>query len=127
MRETYDPDRQFVEKLEWHLASEFRRANSLRSQRKVAVPRGVVVLAIVAGVLLTGVAATKAADLIKDSWLKKIELAKAETDVKLQKAFAEFKIQQTAKAEDRWALGLITQEEYQTIKVVAKRSALDLQ
>lgn len=127
MRETYEPDPRFVEKLEWQLASEFRRADSPRSRGRIAVPRGVVVLAVVAGVFLTGVAATKAADLIKDSWRKKIELAKAETEVKVQKAFAEFKAEQAVKAEDQASQGLLSQEASQDMRLMADRSVLDLQ
>jgi hypothetical protein len=126
MPEAYEPDRQFVEKLEWQLASEFRRLSRMRPARKVAVPRQAFVLAIVAGVLLSGVAATKAADLIKDSWRRKIELAKAETEVRLQKASAELKRDQAAKAEERASLGLISLEDSLVVRLMADRSALDL-
>jgi hypothetical protein len=126
MPETYEPDRQFVEKLEWQLASEFRRSRRLRSAGKIAVPRQAIVLTVVAGVLLSGVAVTKAADLIKDSWRRKIELAKAETEVRLQKAAAEFKTGQAAKAEERASMGLITLEDSRAAKLIADRSALGL-
>ena len=76
MSKRFEPDSQFVDRLEWQLASEFRRREHLRpAPGRVAVPRSVAVIGLAAGVLLLGVAATKAADLIKDSWRKRIEAA----------------------------------------------------
>ena len=80
MPKNLEPDSQFVNRLEWQLASEFRRTDRLKpAAGKVAVPRRWSPSALAAGVLLMGVAATKAADLIKDSWRKKIEVARLET------------------------------------------------
>lgn len=126
MPETYEPDSQFVDRLEWQLASEFRRARQLRSAAKIAVPRQAVVLAVLAGVLLAGVAATKAADLIKDSWRRKLDLAKAETDVRLQRAWSGFRNERAAEAEKRFSMGLIPQEDSLVAKLGADLSALDL-
>jgi len=127
MNEPYEPDRKFVENLEWQLTSEFRRTSRLKPSRRVAVPRIAVVLTLVACALMTGVAAIKAADLIKDSWRRKIEVAKAETEVRLQRAFVDFKNQQAVKAQDQAAKGLISQEDYHAKKFVADVSVLDLQ
>ena len=72
MPKSFEPDCRFVDRLEWQLASEFRRKDRLKpAAGKVAVPRYVVALSLAAGVLPMGVAATKAADLIKDSWAEK--------------------------------------------------------
>jgi len=127
MSKNFEPDKQFVDRLEWQLASEFRRAGRLRpAAGRVAVPRGVVAAALVAGVLLTGVAATKAADLIKDSWRKKIELARVETDVKLKEARLASLREAAGAAEARVAAGLIDQEEYLSLKLAGDSAALEL-
>jgi hypothetical protein len=86
VNKAFEPDRQFVDRLEWQLAAEYRRINRRRSSERVAVPRPVLAFALAAGVLLTGVAAIKAADFVHDAWRKKIEVARAETDVLLQQA-----------------------------------------
>ena len=128
MNKTYEPDSQFVERLEWQLASEFRRANRLKpSSRKVAVPRGMVAVTLVAGVLLSGVAVIKAADYIKDSWRKKIEVARIETEIKLKTAHIEYAREMAAKAETRYSSGLIREEEYQVLKLATERAELDLE
>ena len=60
-----------------------RREHLKPAPGRIAVPRSLAVISLVAGVLLLGVAATKAADLIKDSWRKKIEVARLETEVRI--------------------------------------------
>ncbi len=127
MNEMYEPDNQFLERLEWQLSSEYRRANSLKtSSGKVAVPRMGVALSLVLGLLVTGVAVTKAADYIRDSWRKKIELARAETEVKLGKAHLESVKAVESKAELRVSSGLIREDEYLIMKLAAERADLDL-
>ena len=128
MTKTYEPDSQFVERLEWQLASEFRRTNRLKpSAGKVAVPRRMVVATLLVGVLLTGVAVIKAAEYIKDSWRKKIEVARVETEVKLRKAGLEFTREEASTAKTRFSTGLIQEEEYQVSKLAADKAALDLE
>ena len=128
MPENFEPDSQFLDKLEWQLASEFRRMGRLKpATGKIAVPRWVVAFSLAAGVLLTGVAAIKAADSIKGAWRKKIEVARLETDIKLKSAFLEFKKELTAKAETQASLGLIREDEYLWRKSGAERAALDLE
>jgi hypothetical protein len=126
MNESYEPNGKYLESLEWQLASEFRRRSRLRAYGKIAVSRRAASLIIVAGVLLTGVAATKAADLIRESWRKSIEVARVEMDVRLKTAFAEFKREQVARAETQASKGLIRQEEVEVTKLSAEYSALDL-
>lgn len=128
MPDKFEPDSQFVDKLEWQLASEFRRMDRLKpAVARVAVPRRVVALSLAAGVLLMGVAATKAADLIKDSWRKKIEVARLETAVKLKKAFLEFYKDMAARTEAQASKGLVHEDDYLGSKLMAERSALDLE
>ena len=92
MSKRFEPDTQFVDRLEWQLATEFRRREHLKpAPGRIAVPRSLAVISLVAGVLLLGVAATKAADLIKDSWRKKIEVARLETEVKIKTALLDLK------------------------------------
>ena len=124
MTKTYEPDSQFVERLEWQLASEFRRTNRLKpSAGKVAVPRRMVVATLLVGVLLTGVAVIKAAEYIKDSWRKKIEVARVETEVKLRKARLEFTREEASTAKTRFSTGLIQEEEYQVTKLAVDKAA----
>lgn len=127
MSKNFEPDKQFVDRLEWQLASEFRRAGRLRpAAGRVAVPRGVVAASLVVGVLLTGVAISKAADIIKDSWRKKIEMARVETESKL-KGLQLASLQKLAEqAAARVAIGLVHEEEYLALKLAADCAALDL-
>jgi hypothetical protein len=128
MPKSFEPDSQFLDKLEWQLSSEFRRMGRLKpAAGKVAVPRWVVAFSLAAGVLLMGVAAIKAADSIKGAWRKKIEIARLETDVKLKSAFLEFKKESASKAETQASVGLIGKDEYLAMKLGAERSALDLE
>lgn len=128
MPKSFEPDSQFVDKLEWQLSSEFRRMSRLKpAVGKVAVPRWVVAFSLAAGVLLMGVAAIKAADSIKGAWRKKIEIARLETDVKLKRAFLEFKRESASKAETQASVGLIRDDEYSAMKLATERSALDLE
>ncbi|HOW84837.1 MAG TPA: hypothetical protein P5119_05735 [Candidatus Aminicenantes bacterium] len=127
MSDRYEPDPQFVDKLEWQLASEFRRGSRLKpAPGRIAVPRTVVGLSLAAGVLLLGVAATKAADLIKDSWRRKIEVARLETEVKIKRAFLAFTRDAAAKAEDRFSLGLVDEDECLASKRAADRTAIEV-
>jgi hypothetical protein len=128
MPKNFEPDSRFVDKLEWQLASEFRRMSRLKpAPGKVAVPRYVVALSLAAGVLLMGVAATKAADLIKESWRKRIEVVRLETEVKIKKAFLELKKERAAQAGNKFSLGLISEDEGLVAKLGAERAAADLE
>ena len=127
MPSRFEPDTKFVDRLEWQLASEFRRRDRLKpAPNRIAVPRSVAALGLAAGVLLLGVAATKAADLIKDSWRKKIEVARLETEVKIRRAFLEFKQLRAAQAEGKFAAGLIDEEEAQGSRLAALGAEFDL-
>ncbi len=108
MTKTYEPDSRFVERLEWQLASEYRRTNRLKpSSGKVVVPRRMVAVALLVGVLTTGVAVIKAAEYIKDSWRKGIEIARVGTEVQLKKAHLESTREMAARAETRASIGAI--------------------
>jgi multidrug resistance efflux pump len=127
MNKDYEPDNQFVENLEWQLSSEFRRASRLKpSPGKIAVPRRMVAIALAVGVLMTGVAVTKAADYIKDSWQKKIEMARVETEVELKKVQLESIREMASGVKTRVADGLIREDEYQAMKIAVENAELDL-
>ena len=129
MSKRFEPDTQFVDRLEWQLASEFRRREHLKpAPGRIAVPRSVAVLSLVAGVLLLGVAATKAADLIKDSWRKKIEVARLETEVKIETALPgpqEGQVPPRPRPGSRWALSARTKP--WTSKMDRRRAAFELE
>ena len=128
MSETYEPDSQFLERLEWQLSSEYRRANRLKSSSgKIAVPRQLVAIACMIGILMTGVAVIKAAEYIQDSWRKKIEIARAETEIKLRKAHLESTREIASRAESRYSNGLIREEEFRVVQFAAERAELDLE
>lgn len=117
-----EPDGQFVDRLGWQLSSEFRRLERLRASGKVVVPRRLVATSLMAGVLLSGVAAIKAADYFKDSWRKRIEVARATTEVELKEArLASFR-EQAARTEDLFSRGLIESEQ-RTMMAFAVESA----
>ena len=126
MNKNYEPDNQFVDRLEWQLSSEFRRANRLKtSSGKIAVSRRMVAIAITIGVLMTGVAVTKAADYIKESWQKKIEMARVETEVELKKVQLESIREIASDMKARVSNGLIREDEYQAMKIAVKKAELD--
>jgi len=127
MNKIYEPDDRFMERLEWQLSSEFRRANRLRSSSgRITVPRRTVAIAAVIGVLITGVAVTKAADFIKDSWRKKIEIARVETEVELKKVHLESIREMASSAKSRAANRLIREDEYQAMKLALENAEWDL-
>lgn len=127
MSKIYEPDRQFVERLEWQLSSEYRRANRLKSYAgKIGIPRRIVAITITVGALMTAVAGIKAAEYIKDSWRKKIEMARVETEVKLKKAHLESTRESASRAEKLASNGLIREDEYQVMKLGAEKAELDL-
>ena len=76
MPKNFEPDSRFVDRLEWQLASEFRRKDRLKpAAGKVAVPRYVIALSLAAGVLLMGVAANFIAGLLnKHRWIAYVGL-----------------------------------------------------
>ncbi len=126
MNKTYEPDDQFVGRLEWQLSSEYRRTNRLKSApEKIAVPRRMVAIAVVVGILMTGVAVTKAADYIKDSWRKKIELARVETEVELKKVKLESIKEIASSIKSRVSNGLIREDEYLAVKLSVEKAELD--
>jgi len=126
MSKNYEPDNQFVERLEWQLSSEYRRANRLKSPTgKIAVSRRMVAVTLVVGLLMTGVAVTKAADYIKDSWRKKIEIARVETEVELKKAHLESVREMASRTKMMASNKLIREEEYLVAKLAAENAELD--
>jgi len=128
MPSRFEPDDRFVDRLEWQLASEFRRKDRLKpAAGKVVLPKSVVALGLAAVVLLMGVAATKAADLIKDSWRKRIEVARLETEVKIKTAFLGLKKGAAEEVEKKFSLGLISEDAVLTVKQGVERSASDLE
>jgi len=128
MPDRFEPDSQFVDRLEWQLKSEFRRRERLKpAPGRIAVPRSAAVLGLVAGVLLLGVAATKAADIIKDSWRKRIEVARLETEVKIKTAFLEFKKEWSTRIESKYAAGVIAEAELLTARAATEEAAAELE
>jgi multidrug resistance efflux pump len=128
MSEIYEPDNQFLERLEWQLSSEYRRASRLKpSSRKIAIPRRIVAAACMVGILMTGVAVIKAADYIQDSWRKKIEIARVETEVELKKVYLESIREMASEVKMRVANGLIREDEYTLINLAAENAELDFQ
>ncbi|HSQ79026.1 MAG TPA: hypothetical protein VLN41_00385 [Candidatus Bathyarchaeia archaeon] len=128
MPKTLEPDRQFVERLEWQIASELRRKAALRPARhRIAVPRPVAVAVVLAGIVLAGVAGIKAAEIVRDSWRKRIEVAKAETEVRLEQASLRSRQGLTAKVEEHFALGLVSEGDLLIAKTSQQRTALDLE
>lgn len=127
MNDIYEPNNQFLERLEWQLSSEYRRASRLRSSSgKIAVPRRVVAVAGILGILMTGVTVIKAAEYIQDSWRKKIEIARAEMEIKLRKAHLESTRERASWAETRFSNGLIREDEYRMIQIAVERAELDV-
>jgi hypothetical protein len=128
MSKIYEPDSQYLERLEWQLSSEHRRANRLKSSSgKIAISRRVAAVSLAIGVLMTGVAMTKAADYIRDSWRKKIEIARVETEVELQKVHLKSIREMISEAKMRAEEGLIREDEYKSMAVAVEKAELDFQ
>lgn len=121
-----EPDGQFVDRLGWQLASEHRRLERTRTSSKVVVPRRLVATSLMAGILLSGVAAIKAADYFRDSWRKKIEVARAATEVELKKARLASLREQAARTEKLFSNGLIEAEERMMMAFAAESAQRDL-
>ena len=127
MSKSYEPDSKFMDRLEWQLSSEFRRADRSRSvSSKVAVPRSILAIALIVGTLTTGVTVVKATEYVKDSWRKKIEIARLETDMQIRKARLESTKEIAAQTETRFADGLIDENERRMMQYAVKRSELTL-
>lgn len=127
MSNSYEPNSQFVDKLEWQLSSEYRRLNRLKSpSNKIVLSRRVVAIALIVGVLSTGVAMIKAAEYVQDSWRKKIEIARIETDVEIKKVQLESTREIESEVKAKFSNGLIEEEQYLAVKHATKRSELDL-
>jgi multidrug resistance efflux pump len=84
-----------------------------------------VAIAVAVGILMTGVAVTKAADYIKDSWQKKIELARVETEVELKKVKLESIREIASSIKSRVSNGLIREDEYLAMKLSMEKAELD--
>jgi hypothetical protein len=84
-----------------------------------------VVTAVAVGILMTGVAVTKAADYIKDSWRKKIEIARVETEVELKKVKLESIKEIASSIKSRVSDGLIREDEYLAMKLSVEKAELD--
>jgi multidrug resistance efflux pump len=127
MNNAYVPDDRFVEKLEWQLSSEYRRTNRLKSAPgKIAVSRRLAGVAALAGLVLTGLTAVNAAAYFKNSWRKKIEIARIETEVKLKQAHLSSAKEMAARMETLAAKGLVGDEENQMMKIAVEKADLDL-
>jgi len=125
MSEKFVLDDRFVERLEWQLASEYRRKQLLGPVRpKIAIPRRVAVMFLVAGLFMSGVTAIKAAEYFKDSWRKKIEIARVETDVRLKEALRESARQSAARVARLYSLGVIETGEDQVAELSVKKAGL---
>jgi hypothetical protein len=85
-----------------------------------------VAAALLVGVLTTGVAVIKAAEYIKDSWRKGLEIARVGMEVQLKKAHLESTQEMAARAEKLAAVGAIREEESQVLKLGVVKAALDL-
>jgi hypothetical protein len=127
MSEKFVPDDRFVERLEWQLASEYRREKLLRpARRKIAVSRRMAAAFLVAGIFMTGVTAIKAAEYFKDSWRKKIEIARVETEVRLKEALRESARQAAVRIDRLASVGMVHETEAQAMKQAVEKAGLAL-
>ena len=127
MSEIYEPDSQFLDRLEWQLSSEYRRKTRMKSiPGKIAVPRKLAAIAILVGALTAGVSVVKATEYFKDAWRKRIEIARIETDVKLKTTHLESTIEMVTLAENRFSNGLTSEEEYRALEHAVSRADLGL-
>jgi multidrug resistance efflux pump len=127
MNNAYEPDDRFVEKLEWQLSSEYRRTNRLKSAPgKIAVSRRLAGVAVLAGLVLTGLTALNAAAYFKNSWRKKIEIARIETEVKLKQGHLASTNEMAGRTDHLFSRGLVGEEENLRMKLAVAKADLDL-
>jgi len=128
MSKNYEPENQFLERLEWQLTSEYRRTNRLKSSpEKVAISRRMVAVSLMVGTFMTGVAMIKATEVIRDSWKKKIEIARIETEAKLKEVRLGSIREIVSRQEIEYANGLLPEEEYEMMQIVLEKAGQDLQ
>lgn len=125
MSEYFVPDDRFMDRLEWQLASEYRRKQLLGPARpKIVLPRRVAMTLLVAGLFMSGVTAIKAAEYFKDSWRKKIEIARVETEVRLKEAQREFALQSAARTTRLSSIGMMEAGEDRVAELSVKKAGL---
>ncbi len=127
MNKSFEPDGKFVERLGWQLSSEFRRADRLKpASGRIAVPRGIAAAALMIGIMTTGVTVIKAAEYIKDSWRKKIEVARAEKDFQVNEARLEFFRRSASRTAELAAKGLVGEDERLAGTAAADKAKLEM-
>jgi multidrug resistance efflux pump len=127
MSKSYEPENEFVDRLEWQLSSEFRRADRMKPPtNRIPVPRSIMAVALIFGILTTSVTVVKATEYFRDSWKKKLEIAKLETDVAIKKARLESIREMAAQTETRHANGLIDDNERMMMTYAVDRAELAL-
>ena len=125
MSENFIPDELFMDRLEWQLASEYRRKQLLGPIRpKIVLPRRLAAGLLVVGLFMSGVTVIKAAEYFKDSWRKKIEIARVETDVRLKEARQESARQSAARLKQLYSLGLVETGEDRVADFSVKKAGL---
>ena len=125
MSENFVPNDLFMDRLEWQLASEYRRKQLLGPVRpRIVLPRRVAVTLLVVGLFMSGVTAIKAAEYFKDSWRKKIEIARVETEVRLKEAQRESARQSADRIARLYSLGLIETGEDRVAELSVKKAGL---
>jgi multidrug resistance efflux pump len=127
MNKEFEPDKQFLERMEWQMASEYRRA-LLRgpSAERISLSRRSTVALVAIGIMLSGVAVIKAADLVRDSWRKKIEIARAETAVRLKETALGAAQELAGRMEGLFAKGMIAAGEPATVERAVQKADADL-
>jgi len=125
MNQVHEPDDRFIEHLDWQLASEYRRLNRLPpAPAKITISRRSAAIAALVGVVLAGASAFGTAAYLKDSWRKKIEIARTETEVKLCSSRLAAAREIAARAESLFAKGLVEEEEKLATALAAEKAAL---
>lgn len=123
MTDRFEPDERFVEKLEWQLASEQRRLSRWPPPaRRVSFSRRAVAAGLMVGVMLFGVTVIKAAEYLKDSWRKKIEVARAETAVRLAKLRLDTTREMSARTDGLLARRLVSKDECPAVARAVSRA-----
>jgi len=128
MDNTHEPNKKFVDNLEWQLTSEYRRQSRFKQR---PVRRRSFQLLRVSGLILcsmlAGVVILKAAEQIKDSWKRDLEMARVETTIQVKEARFKMVNQVASFLKTRAAEGVVGQEELQYISFTAEQMKLELE
>lgn len=127
MENNHTVNKEFAERLEWQLATEYRRQSKFKdipsAGRKHPFLRAA---AVVLCSMLAGAVILKAVEGLKDSWKRELEIARVQTSLEISKARLKMVTEIVAQMKKQHAEGTMDQLDWQNILAMGKRVQLEL-